>query len=184
MGPLTCFAVYPDGVRFETQQADEEVVLFLRQHLVVNIPWVVIAIILILSPSIIFPFVLTNLQLPLALPPQYILVGSLFWYLATAGFILASFLRWFFNIYIVTTERIVDIDFYHLLFKRFSQAELNKIQDISFSMGGIFATIFNYGNVLVETAGELPNIEFEKVPDPEKVVETIRSLTEGSPPSP
>ena len=105
----------------------------------------------------------------------------LFWYIATFGFILANFLRWFFNIYIVTNERIVDIDFYYLLFKRFSQAELEKIQDISYSTGGIFATVFNYGEVMIETAGEAPNLEFVAVPRPDRVVETIRTITEGLP---
>jgi uncharacterized membrane protein YdbT with pleckstrin-like domain len=102
----------------------------------------------------------------------------MFWYLATFGFALASFIGWFFNIYIVTNERIVDIDFLYLLYKKFAEAELAKIQDIHYTSGGIFATIFNYGNVVVETAGEAPNIEFEAIPFPEKVVETIRELTE------
>ncbi len=179
MGPLTCFAVNPRGVRFETQEENEVVVLFLRQHIIVNVPWIVIAILLILSPSVTFPLIFRNL--PIQFPVGYYIVGTLAWYLLTAGFILGNFLRWFFNIYIVTNERIVDIDFYYLLFKRFSQAELEKVQDISFSTGGIFATIFNYGNVVIETAGEAPNIEFDIVPHPDKVVETIRSLTEQLP---
>lgn len=180
MRPLTSFAVNPDGVRFETQEEEERVILFLRQHIVVNVPWVTIAIVLVFAPSLLLLPVLMH-NVPFALPPSYLLVGALAWYLVTLGFVLTNFLRWFFNIYIVTNERIVDIDFYYLLFKRFSQAELEKIQDISFSTGGVFATIFNYGNVMVETAGEAPNLEFAAVPRPDRVVETIRSITEGLP---
>lgn len=176
MGPLTCFAVNPTSVRFETQQDDEKVVLFLRQHPIVNLPWILISLVLLIGPTALIPFFLKFANLPFALPPQYLLVATLLWYLVTFGFMFGSFLRWFFNIYIVTDRRIVDIDFYYLLFKRFSEAELSKIQDISFTVGGIAATVFDYGNVLIETAGELPNLEFEAVPQPEKVVETIRSL--------
>lgn len=179
MGPLTCFAVNPSGVRFETQEVNETVILFLRQHIIVNLTWVLIAVILLFAPSIVFPLIFRSL--PIALPPGYSIVSILGWYLATVGFIIGNFLHWFFNIYIVTNERIVDIDFYYLLFKRFSQAELEKIQDITYSSGGIFATVFNYGNVIVETAGEAPNIEFEMVPRPDRVVETIRSITEQLP---
>ncbi|MBI4065054.1 PH domain-containing protein [Candidatus Gottesmanbacteria bacterium] len=179
MGPLTCFAINPSGVRFETQEENEVVVLFLRQHIIINISWVIIALVLIFAPSVLLPLLLK--ALPVVLPPSYIIVVTLSWYLLTVGFIIGNFLHWYFNIYIVTNERIVDIDFYYLLFKRFSQAELEKIQDISYSSGGIFATVFNYGNVTVETAGEAPNIEFEAVPHPDKVVETIRSLTEQLP---
>ena len=178
MGPLTAFAVNPDGVRFETQEAEETVVLFLRQHIIVNIGWILLAILLILAPTVLFPLIVAAFGLTISVPPGYIVVGSLFWYLGTFGFVLAKFLEWYFNIYIVTNERVVDIDFFYLLYKRFSQAELNKIQDISYNSGGIFATFFNYGNVTVETAGESPNLEFDKVPHPEKVVETIRNLTE------
>ena len=176
MGPLTCFAVNPDGIRFETQEEEEKVILFLRQHIIVNVGWVLITLILLVAPMGLIPFVLQSFPFPLANHPGYVVVGMAFWYVATFGFALASFIHWFFNIYIVTNERIVDIDFIHLLFKQFSQAEISKIQDISYSTGGIFATVFDYGNVLIETAGEFPNLEFASVPHPEKVVEAIRSL--------
>jgi uncharacterized membrane protein YdbT with pleckstrin-like domain len=114
----------------------------------------------------------------MALPVSYYVVGTMFWYLATFGFALSSFIGWFFNIYIVTNERIVDIDFFYLLYKKFSQAELTKIQDINYTSGGLLAAMFNFGDVVVETAGEAPNIDFELIPFPEKVVETIRELTE------
>lgn len=175
---LASFAENPDGVRFETQEAKEDVILFLRQHPIVNVPWVIIAIILVLAPTVLFPFIAVFLPIATTLPVGYMIVGTVFWYVATFGFILSNFLYWFFNIYIVTNERVVDIDFLYLLYKRFSQAELSKIQDISFASGGILATIFDYGNVTIETAGEAPNLEFEKIPHPEKVVETIRSLAD------
>lgn len=176
MKPLTAFALSPGNVRFETQEEAEVVELFLRQHPVVNVLWILATIILILAPMTVLPILLK--LLPFTLPARYILIGGLFWYLATFGYAFGNFLYWYFNIYIVTNERLVDIDFLYLLYKRFSEAELNKIQDISFTSGGILAAIFDFGNVNIETAGEQPNLIFEKIPHPEKVVETIRSLTE------
>lgn len=179
MGPLTVFAVNPDGVKFETQEEEEKVVLFLRQHLVVLVPPVLILIVLFLAPPVLFPLLISAIgNLPISLPSGYAFVGGLFWYLATFGFALVSFLRWFFNIYIVTNERVVDIDFKFLLYKQFSEARLSKIQDLTYTSGGIIAAFFNYGDVKVETAGEVPNIEFEAVPHPEKVVQTISELME------
>ncbi len=176
--PLTCFAVNLSGVRFETQQDDEEVILFLRQHIIVNVPWIIIAIVFLLAPLVFFPMILANLKLPFAIPAGYILVGILLWYLATTGFILMSFLRWFFNIYIVTNERIVDIDFIHILYKEFSEARLVNIQDITYNTGGIFESFFNYGNVLIQTAGTQPNFDFLSVPRPNTVVQTVSELVE------
>jgi uncharacterized membrane protein YdbT with pleckstrin-like domain len=176
MRPLAAYAEHPLDVRFETQEEKETVELFLRQHPIVNVTWIILVGIMIFSPTILFPIILS--QFPNVFPARYVLVFTLFWYIATFGFTLTNLLRWFFNIYIVTNERVVDIDFKYLLYKHFSEAELSKIQDISFTTSGIMATIFNYGNVLVETAGEQPDIEFEMIPHPQKVVETIRSLAD------
>jgi len=164
MRPLTAFAVNPTDVRFETQEEAEKVILFLRQHFIVNIPWMLITFFLFITPTVIFPRLFHAVSLNLMLPTPYYAIGTIFWYLATFGFALA---------------RIVDIDFLYLLYKKFSEAELAKIQDIHYTSGGILATIFNYGDVVVETAGEAPNIIFEAIPFPEKVVETIRELTES-----
>lgn len=178
MNLLTAFAVNPTGLRFETQEEEEKVILFLRQHIIVNVPWILITILLVIAPTVIFPLLFRALSLNVAFPASYYVVGTMFWYLATFGFALASFIGWFFNIYIVTNERIIDIDFFYLLYKKFSEAELTKIQDINYTSGGLLAAVFNFGNVVVETAGEAPNIDFELIPFPEKVVETIRELTE------
>jgi len=179
MGPLTSYALHPDNVRFETQEEQETVILFLRQHIVVNIPWIILAFCMIIAPTIIFPLLLGIVRITIHVPVGYIIIATMWWYVATFGFIVAKALGWFINIYIVTNERIVDIDFYYLLYKHFSEAELNKIQDISYSSQGIFAAVFNYGNVTIETAGEAPNLVFEMVPHPEHVVETIRGLMEN-----
>lgn len=176
--PFTAFAKRPKNVRFETQEREETVELFLRQHPIVNVPWAIITVFLLLAPTVIFPMILRSPYLPLTVPWQYLIVGTVFWYVASFGFILTNFLHWFFNIYIVTNERIVDIDFLYLLYKHFAVAELSKIQDISYVTGGILGTIFNYGNVYIQTASEIPTISFEKVPQPHKVVEMIRDLTE------
>jgi hypothetical protein len=178
LGPLTSYAVNPGNIRFETQEAQETVVLFLRQHIVVNVPWIILALLMIIAPTVIFPFLFHIIHFTVQIPMGYIIVATIWWYVATFGFVVAKFLGWFINIYIVTNERVVDIDFYYLLNKHFSEAELNKIQDISYSTKGIFAALFNYGDVQIETAGEAPNLLFEKIPYPEHVLETIRDLLE------
>ena len=63
LGPLTCFAVKPDGVRFETQEEGETVILFLRQHIVVNVPWIIMAVIMIFAPTVLFPLFFRMIRL-------------------------------------------------------------------------------------------------------------------------
>lgn len=176
MTPLTSFATNPDGIRFETQEREEKVVLFLRQHTAVLIPSFLLIFVLVMTPPIFVPLIFQYLEFPVVIPVQYFVVGIAFWYVMTFGVTIMSFLRWYFNIYIVTERRIVDIDFLHLLYKEFSEARLEKIQDISFRSSGIVATLFDYGDVFVETAGETPNIDFHSVPRPARVIETIGKL--------
>lgn len=178
MTPLTSFAVSPEGVRFETQEPQESVVLFLRQHLFILLGPAILVLTLAFAPVVLFPFLSRFLVLPVDVPLPYIIVGTAFWYVVTFGFALMSFLRWFFNIYVVTDRRTVDIDFLHLLYKEFSEARLERVQDINFRSGGIFSAIFDYGDVYVQTAAEVPNIEFLAVPQPARVVETISDLLE------
>lgn len=179
MGPLTAFAVHPDGLRFETQEDTEEIILFLRQHLIVLLPTALIGVVLVIAPTIIIPFLLRFLTLPISIPAGYVVVGTVTWYVLTFGFLLSKFLRWFFNIYIVSNERLVDIDFVNLLYKEFSEARLDKIQDLSYTSRGILAALFNYGTVHVQTAGEMPNFSFDSVPNPEEVIKTIGDLAES-----
>jgi hypothetical protein len=79
----------------------------------------------------------------------------------------------------VTTERVVDIDFNNMLNKKFAEADLDMIQDISSSVKGLAGTMFNYGNVLIQTAAEVNEIIFEKVPNPEKIIKLLAELRES-----
>jgi hypothetical protein len=106
-------------------------------------------------------------------------MGTVFWYLALFGYLLTVFIQWYFNIFIVTNHRIIDIDFLFLLYKKFAEAKIEKIQDVSFRTGGIMATMFNYGDVLIQTASEMPNFVFEKVPRPSEVVHVVSDLLEN-----
>jgi len=176
--PLTAYLMHPNDIRFETQDPDEEVILFMRQHIIVLIPKLIIGIIVFFAPLILFPILIRFLQSPVEIPGGYVIVGTVFWYLATFGFFLSMFMQWYFNIFIVTNHRIIDIDFLFFLYKKFGEAKIEKIQDISFRTGGITATVFNYGDVIIQTAGELPNLIFEKVPRPSEVVHILSDLTE------
>ena len=61
--PVSSFAVCPPGVRFATQDPDEKVILLLRQHPIVNLGWILVALIMLLMP------ILSDL-LPLYLLPD------------------------------------------------------------------------------------------------------------------
>ena len=95
------------------------------------------------------------------------------WYLFTVGVALYRFIFWYFNVYILTNERVVDIDFRGILHKETSFAKLGQIQDVSPKVIGFFGTFFHFGNVFIQTAAERPEFEFHNVERPEIVAQEI-----------
>ena len=169
---LSSLLVLPKkSVRFDTQDPEEEILLMLRRHWITNLPWFFMAVVLFFAPA-----VLTFFPLLASFPEKYRFVFVIIWYLITLMFIFEKFLSWFFNMTIITDERIVDIDFINLTTKKISDCELDKIQDVSFTNSGAFGTIFNYGDVTVQTAAEIVEFVFEDVPRPAKVAEILQRL--------
>jgi len=169
--PLAALMVKPDNVRFETQKKKEKIIFLLRRHWITNLPWLLTAAVMVVVPLFLrfFPFI----EL---LPFRYQMIVVVLWYCLTMAFILESFLSWYFNVNLVTNKRIVDIDFYSLVYREVSTCEIDKIQDVTFKMGGILRTIFNFGDIFIQTAGERPVFEFEAVPKPGLVVKKIEEL--------
>ena len=169
--PLGSFCYFPQRVDFETKEAEEKVVLLLRKHPITNTGWIIIAVLMIMAPLTLSRFPIISF-----LNPNFQLIAVLGWYLITLAFIIESFLSWFFNVNIVTDERIVDIDFHNLVYKEVSDANIDRIQDVTYKMGGVIRTIFNYADVYVQTAAEVPAFEFLAVPKPDKVARILQDL--------
>lgn len=173
--PLAAFLVKPRDVRFEAQEKNEEILLLLRRHPITNLPWILFFLALLLVPPIFLPL-LISLEIIPPLPASLRLIITLFWYLGSFGFFLVNFLLWYFNVNLVTNKRIIDIDFLYLLYKETTATRLTQVEDVTYKMGGIIRTIFDFGDVFVHTAGPEQNIEFLGVPNPAEVVKTIVEL--------
>ncbi|MBI4034952.1 MAG: PH domain-containing protein [Candidatus Chisholmbacteria bacterium] len=170
--PLAAFVVRPKRIKFETQEAEEYVLLLLRRHFITNVPWIMVTVVMVVAPTIaarLFPI------LTLA-PVNFQIVAALMWYLLTIGLVMENFLSWYFNVYLVTDERIVDIDFYSLIYKEVSDTKLERIQDVTVVQGGVIRALFNFGTVNIQTAGERREFDFEDVPRPQLVAKFLNEM--------
>jgi len=173
-------ALYPANVSFEAQEVNEEIILLIRHDLITNVPWIIATIILILIPPLIS--VLSSLFAPffvISTLTQLILV--LFYYLAIFGFILVQFTLWFFNAVLITNIRIIDYDVTGILVKHISETRLNLVEDVNYSQVGSIRTVFDYGDVTVQTAGASENFIFELVPKPARIVKILGDMIGGEP---
>lgn len=169
----------PDKIRFLDQEDNEYIELLLRRHPITNIPWVFSALLAILVPPILFRIgpTLGVVNFP-TLPFNLLVAATGIWYLLILAYILENFLHWYFNIYIVSNEHLIEIRFANLLSRNITSVLLDDIQSSSSFIGGIFRSLFNYGDVIIETAAERQRIEFFSVPRPDFVADRIRDLQE------
>ncbi len=173
---FTSYCEKPDDITFENQDENEKVLLFIRKDLITNIPWIIAGILLIAIPIIVMP-VLSLFHIPTSLlPSNYSLVLTVFYYLFVTTFLFINFITWYFNIDIVTEKRVIDIDFEGIVYKNIAATKLSLVQDVSYTQIGVVRTLFDYGDVLVQTAGTIDNFTFEAVPRPEDAVHVVENL--------
>lgn len=181
MAPISAFLAYPAKAFFSGEQKDEEIILLMRAHVVTTLPWVLLTIILFMTPNLIFPLLFKYNILPVMSFGQTLCL-NLFWYLCSFTYGFINFLFWYFNVYIVTNKQVVDIDWYSVTSHKLSSASIFKVQDVAARRNGVLAGVFDYGNVTIQTAGELPNFDFTSVPHPQLVVNKIKEIASGGGP--
>lgn len=167
----------PGKIKFDKQEDNEVIELFLRQHPIVNVFWVSLTLFLLILPAIMLQIdTLLGFNLSLQLPLN-ILVGSLIiYYLLLIAYAFEQFLSWYFNAYIITNMHIVDVNFYSLLAKEVVEISLDDIEVIAYQQAGVLGSLFHFGNVEIETAAETKRILFEKVPSPDVVTDRVQDL--------
>jgi uncharacterized membrane protein YdbT with pleckstrin-like domain len=167
----------PAGIGFIEQEPNEHIELFLRQHAIVNLGWIVASIVAFFVPVLLLQIDLrTGTNFFLKIPLQFDIALAVLWYLLLIAYILENFLFWYFNIYIVTNVHLVDVDFYSLMYRKVTEIELKDIENVSSTVKGFFGPLFNFGDVIVETAGNHQDIEFLRVPRPDFVADRIEDL--------
>jgi len=166
------YVVTPEK-RFISEQDDEEVVLLLRAHPITNLRWIILVGLMLVLPQVLDSTGVVDL-----VSVKYVFMGKLAWYLLTLGIAFEKFLNWYYSVFIITNERLVDIDFKNLLYRVVAYANLNHIEEPSMVAGGFIRSIFHYGDVFVATAAEQGNIEGLAVPYPDRVIRIISELSE------
>lgn len=156
----------------------------LRADLVVLVPKIILFGILLAVPAVLR--YIFDLVAPSAIESQAgfaafaLMRGAYLLFIFVFG--LTQFFDYYLDIWIVTNERILDIQLKGLFARTTSETRLYRVQDVTAEMKGIGATIFDYGTVHVQTAGATSRFTFEQMPDPDEVVSAIAKLVEADRP--
>jgi hypothetical protein len=88
------------------------------------------------------------------------------------------FVFYYLSIQVITSIRVVDITQEGLFSHTVSELHIDKIEDATSQVNGVFGTIFNYGDVYVQTAGAAERFVFDNVPNPATIEKLVLDLYE------
>jgi hypothetical protein len=169
--PLSAFSYFPHHVDFIDQEPDERVILLVRRHVITNIPWILVVLLLFFAPLLLQTFPLLEF-----LPLRFQTVAVLVWYLLALAVAIQGFLSWFFSVNIITNKRVIDVDFDNLIYRKITDAEITHIEDATVQMGSVIRTLFDFGDIIIQTAAEIPEVTFDAVPHPDRIDEILSEL--------
>ena len=69
-------------------------------------------------------------------------------------FLFMFWVDYYLDMWVITSERIIDIEQKGLFRREISEFMLDKVQDITVEIPDIMATLLKYGNINIQTAGE------------------------------
>ena len=154
-------------MQFEAKQ-NEEVIDVIRKSFYVVIPKFLKSFSLAL-PAV---FALLFLDIP------WLTLFSFAWIIIILAYILNTWLVWYYGVYILTTEKIIEISHSSLFSKEVVELPMEKIQDVSFSIDGVFSALFGYGTVKVISDSTVV-INMGSVKNPEETRRLILEIKEG-----
>ncbi len=165
---------------FIRQKSYEHIVRTVRRSFITFIPTILLTLILLAIPVILkffFDALFPNFLASTPLLPLFILFVSVY-YLSIGIFFYSSFVIFYLDMLVITNDRLLDIEQRNLFARSISETDLYQVQDVSSEVIGVFATIFNYGNVTIQTAGAVLKFMVHNVHDPNGLRDEILSLAE------
>lgn len=162
------------------QRKDEKVELFLRRHwfavLTIVLAFLVLTIVPV-SVGYVFLDEVKNILDHSLFGPVLVIMSSMY-FLAVWLFAFIEFTDYYLDVWIVSNERIINIEQQGLFHRTASELHLTAVQDVTSEVRGIIHTVFDYGDVHVQTAGEKGRFVFKSIYQPEKVKEHVIRLVE------
>lgn len=133
---------------FEKQinlRADEEIVTVLHHHPITYAKQIAITFAIILLAFFLMFYLFSIGAFGVALFLALLLTGVFYG--------MREFYIWFMNVFIVTNQRIIDVDQTGFFNKTVSEVDYEKILDVCFSVKGLGQTLFKLGTININATG-------------------------------
>jgi len=164
------------------QKSYEHIVFKLHRHPLTFIPIVFLFFVMLIVPIGVYNLVDTLFPALFVVgTPLYafsILLGSTY-YLLSYVFFYVRFIDYYLDMWVVTNDRIVDIEQHGLFNRVITELDLFRIQDVTANVSGVFGTLFRYGDLVVTTASANTHIVFKNISRPNLIREELIQLADN-----
>ncbi|MGC8775915.1 MAG: PH domain-containing protein [Minisyncoccia bacterium] len=155
---------------------DEEIILIQRRHWLPFFSKSISLLFLAILPFIIF-------ALSQALPQniQIIFLNySNYYFFFTFSLIFILWLifvvlwtNYYLDFILITNKRIIDVEQFNLFKRDESELRFEDVEDIKVEISGIIPSLFKFGNINIQSAGETREIILKNIPDPYKIKDLV-----------
>jgi hypothetical protein len=127
---------------FEDQFDDEEVLFVFRKHPIVMRRGLIIGLLIVLLGTV-----------PSLFKPEYsvYLIGLACGLIVGALIMLPSWIGWYFSVFIVTDQRLIQISQKGLFHRSVIDMGLTQIQMVNYQVSGLQETMLGFGTIMMQT---------------------------------
>ena len=162
---------------FKGKRDGEEIIVLVRRH------WLILVFslfpILLFLLGIIFLHFLGNRMddfFQITIDPAFRGLIEFFLFMIFWLILFIIWIDYYLDVWIITTQRIVNIEQLGLFRRQVSEMEHSKIQDVTSKIKGVFPTLFKYGYIYIQTAGATERFIFKQIPNPVEIRNIIMQL--------
>jgi len=152
----------------------EELVRIVRRHPVVLVPAVGLGVILLLLNFFLISWWFQHSFLGI--------LGFITLLIISTVLIIRGWYIWNRTVLVVTDRRLIDINQRGLFEHHVAESSYQKIQDVRYTVKGVWQTMFDFGAVIVQTAGNATNLELHGVRHPVTIQQLISDIQQRTGP--
>lgn len=97
----------------------------------------------------------------------------LVWTIAIALYAIYRYILWLLNSYVFTNQRLINATYHNIFHKQVIETPLERILNISYQTKGVFQSLFNYGDVVVQIVGLTEALVLKNVRKPSDLKDFI-----------
>jgi uncharacterized membrane protein YdbT with pleckstrin-like domain len=149
-------------------QNGEKVIKMVRRH-----PVFLISKLIMAAVAGIIPFVVIFIVAGDGTTGTVLRVVAVLWLIGWGIAAFFMYYRYNNDVWLITNQRLVDSLKTNPFSHRISSTDLINVQDMSVNKSGILPTMFNFGDLLCQTAGIQKNFVLSGIPEPTQILQQV-----------